>query len=231
MRRLAATSHYSHRVQFGRYVVRRLRRARMTTMADSLEHATTAVRDAGRAWEDAEDAIQDALADRDAYDDDLDTVAQTARAHLGGRSADATRRPPYTQVFPDGVTYYTAAPLAEEEKRYGELRMRVEEHLPADDPARVQTVPGLDAGLAGFRQATTDLNTRRAAESLAATRLTTATETWERELDRAYGLLVAEMGRQRAERFFPKNRGSKAETPEKPEPEKPELEKPVPGKD
>ncbi|MFN7147402.1 MAG: hypothetical protein ACK4YP_26790, partial [Myxococcota bacterium] len=106
MRLPPETAHYSHVNDYGRYVTRRLRRAQWKTMAADTENATAAVLIAGRAWDDAEGPIQDAIADRDAIDDELDDAAETARANLAGRTATATREAPYTMIFPGGISYY-----------------------------------------------------------------------------------------------------------------------------
>ena len=99
-----STSHYSACVRYGPYVARRLKRARLTSLANDATKSTAAVLAAGRAAEDADGPVQDAMADRDAADDDLDARAQDARAKLAGRSADAITKTPYTQIFPDGVS-------------------------------------------------------------------------------------------------------------------------------
>ncbi len=49
------------------------------------------------------DPIQDALADRDGFDDDLDEAAQASRLHLAARRLDAVKGAPYTLIYPDGV--------------------------------------------------------------------------------------------------------------------------------
>lgn len=214
MRLPAPSAHFSQRVRFGSYVARRVRRAKLITLAADIEKATTAVLTAGRALEDADKPIQDALADRDGFDDDLDEVAQNARAKLAGRSADAARTAPYTLIFPEGIGYYTAAPLDEEVRRYGELKQRLQEHLPAADDVLTTAIPAIDAGLAGFSGAVTALAKARTDESLASTRLEAATEAWEKQMEKTYGALVAEVGRARAERFFPRVRGKKGEPAE-----------------
>ena len=40
----------------------------------------------------------------------------------------------------------------------------------------------------------------------------TATEAWEKQMEKTCGALVAEVGKARAERFFPRVRGKKGET-------------------
>jgi hypothetical protein len=76
---------------------------------------------------------------------------------------------------------------------------------------RIKTVAAVDAGIEGFRGVVDALTKARTAESLAATRLTAATESWEKQVEKTYGALVAELGRIKAERFFPRVRGKKTE--------------------
>jgi hypothetical protein len=194
---------YSARVRYGSYVARRLRRAKLSTMATDVEKVTANVLLAGRAVEDADKPIQDAMADRDAADDDLDEAAQEARAKLAGRSADAARSAPYTLIFTNGIGYYIAAPLDEEVQRYGELKQRLAAHLPAGDKVRVKAVAAIDAGLGAFTAATAALGEARTAQALASTALASATEAWEKQMEKVYGALVSEVGKVRAERFFP----------------------------
>lgn len=169
--------------------------------------STAALRESGRAWEDAGDATQDALADRDAADDELDEAAKTARAALAGRSGDAVREEPYVSIFPHGASYYTAAPVDEEAARYGELKQRLAEHLPASDAVRKSTIKAIDAGVAAYAAAKTAVDEAHTAESIALTRLTKATDAWTRQLEKTYGALVGDLGRARADTFFPRLRG------------------------
>jgi hypothetical protein len=214
MRLPAPSAHFSQRVRYGNYVARRLRRERMLPLAADIEKTTTLILTTGRAVEDANKPIQDALADRDGFDDDLDEAAQSSRLKLAARSTDAVKTAPYTRIYPDGITYYTAAPLDEEVARYGELKERLAEHLPAKDEVRSATIAAIDAGLDGFRGAVAALTSARTAESLASTRLAAATESWERQIEKAYGAIVNEFGRARADRFFPRVRNKKSEAPE-----------------
>jgi hypothetical protein len=214
MRLPAPSAHFSQLVRYGNYVARRLRRARMLPLSTDVEKTTALVLVTGRAREDADKPIQDALADRDAFDDDLDEVAQSTRLQLAARSTDAVKTAPYTRIYPDGIAYYTASPLDEEVARYGELKGRIEEHLPAGDEVRAATIAAIDAGLDGFRGAVTALTSARTAESLASTRLAAATEVWEKQIEKVYGALINEVGRVKADRFFPRVRGKKNEAPE-----------------
>lgn len=212
MRLPAPSAHFSQIIRYGNYVARRLRRARMLPLAADVEKTTALVLATGRAREDADKPIQDALADRDAFDDSLDQAAQTARLELAARGTDAVKTAPYTLIYPDGVGYYTAAPLDEEVARYGELKRRLEEHLPAGDPTRGKTITAIDAGLDGFRGAVEALTAARTAESLASTRLDAAIEGWEKQIEKSYGAIVSEVGRATADRFFPRVRGKKSDT-------------------
>lgn len=210
MRLPSKSAPYRQRVRFGRYVSRRLRRAKLTQLAEDLAAVTAKLREEGRVEEDSDDATQDALADRDGADDDLDDAAKEARANLAGRSADAVKQEPYLHIFPKGLSYYTAAPLDEEEKRYGELKKRLVEHLAADDEVRKKTVKAIDAGLKDFVKASAEVDSARTAESLATTRLAKATDLWTRQVEKTYGALVSEVGRARAEHFFPRTRSKGA---------------------
>ena len=199
-------AHYDARVGFGRYTARRLRREGKTGLEADVIQVTEAVLVAGRAKEDVAALVQAALADRDGADDDLDDIAKDARANLAGRSAEAARTAPYTQVFPAGIEYYTAAPLAEEVSRYEELGKRIVENLGAQDPVRVGAVPAIQKGVTAFEVAAKAVDKARTDVALADTRLVAAEEAWDRQMEKTYGALVAELGRAKADRFFPKSR-------------------------
>lgn len=210
MRLPHVNAHYSHRVRFGRYLERRLRTDKRVTLADDVALCTTNVLTQGRALEDTIGPVQEALADRDAADDALDGVAQAARLGLASRSVGADKNPPYTLIFHDGIGYYTAATLDQEEIRYGELKSRLVEHLPVNDAVRTSACIAIDAGIVAFKNATNALHAARTQESLAKTRLESSEEAWERQITKVYGLLMAELGRAAAESFFPKTRSSKS---------------------
>lgn len=221
MRLPAPSSEYRAFVRYGRYVSRRLRRAGFEVLAKDAEKTTQQVKITGRAWEDADEPIQDAMADRDAADDDLDLSAQRLRMALAGRTLGAERQEPYTLIFPQGIGYYTAAPLDEEEARYGELRLRVQQHLPADDDAGVNAIKAIDSGLATFKSSVEALRDAQAKEALARTSARSAIAAFERQMEKTYGVLLVEVGKTQAERFFPKIRSGRSsqdegETPPNP---------------
>lgn len=193
----------------GTYTARRLRRAKLTTLATGVEKVTEEFVVAARAEEDAEKPVQDAMADRDAADDDLDDVAQEARAQLAGRSRTASNEAPYTLIFPDGVGYYTEAPQDQEATRYGELRLRLATNLDAKDDVRVTTVAAIDAGLKAYGIAGDGLATARNAAALTTTAREMAEQRWREEMEKTYGAIVAQLGKAKAERFFPKVQSAK----------------------
>lgn len=217
MRLPSLSSHFSACVHTGNYVARRLRRAKLMFLADDAALATSTVLSAGRAREDADSPMQDALADRDASDDLLDDTAQDARAALAGRSAGAIKEGPYTLVFPNGSLYYTEAPLDQEIKRYSELKDRLAKYLPAGDPVRVAAASAISAGLDGFTMAVAALTQARTGEAMASTDLTAAVDAWHLQMEKTYGALVAQMGRAKAERFFPRDRGKAVKTAKAPD--------------
>ncbi len=69
--------------------------------------------------------MQKAIANRNVADDNLDDIAQNARLQLASRSIEAAKDRSYIDIFPDGIGYYTAASLAQEETRYNELKTRL----------------------------------------------------------------------------------------------------------
>ncbi|RYZ40435.1 MAG: hypothetical protein EOO72_08530 [Myxococcaceae bacterium] len=218
MRLPSTTSSYEAYTRYGRYVARRLRRAGLEALAKDAEKVTLAVRTSGRAWEDADDPIQDALADRDSADDALDLTAQTLRNSLAGQGVGSDRRAPYTQVFPQGVTYYLAAPLDEEETRYGELRLRVEQHLTDQPEVRSAALAGITTGIQDFTAATAALREAHAREAIAGTEARTAIQSFIRQMEKIYGALLVEVGKASAERFFPKQRTGRPDTDSTPVP-------------
>lgn len=196
------SSHYSAIVRSVRYLARRLKRAGHKALAEDASAAAIHLRETGRAWEDADDPVQDALADRDGADDDLDGVAQGARATLAGRSATATKEEPYTRIFHEGIGYYTAAPLTEEETRYEELSERITKHLPASDSVRKTVPPAIKKHLGSFKSASAALDKADRGRGSARTDLDHAKRDTIRLIEKIYGALLSEHGKSKAETFF-----------------------------
>lgn len=200
-------AHYSQRVDFGTYVVRRLKRAKFTALATDAELATSVVKSKGRLWEDAKGPVQDALADRDAADDNLDDHAKNLRNSLAGRSVPAITEAPYKNIFPQGIGYYTAARLEDQMSRYTEFGQRVGAHLPDNDALKQPALSANSQGLSDFGAASTALTQARVQETMAKTELDATEESWNRLMEKIYGLLLSELGRKAAERFFPRVKG------------------------
>ena len=203
-------AHYSQRVRYGIYLSRRLRFAKMDSLAVDVDKVTGDVKLTGRAVEDAMEPVQNVMADRDAYDADLDFAAQSARHDLAGRSLDAVKTEPYKSIYHKGIGYYTAAPLDQENTRYQEFVSRLEANLPPSDAVRVSTVKAVMAGLEGYNTAVKALDAARANHNMLSTKLDAAVDAWNRQVEKTYGALVAEVGRTRAESFFPKSASRRA---------------------
>lgn len=203
------SAHFSSVTRFVRYVSRRLRRAGKESLAKALLAAGITVREKGRAWEDTEDAVQDALADRDGSDDDLDLIARGVRTTLAGRSLTAVNEEPFILVFHDGLAYYTAASLEDEESRYNELSERLVAHLPANDTVRKTTPAQIKKGVAAFKAAEADLAKAERARGIARTELESVTRNALRQLEKVYGAIMAEEGKAAAESYFPKSSRAK----------------------
>jgi len=198
------SSQFSLRTRFGRYVVRRLKCVRCDDLAGECDAATRALRDAGRAEEDTEDAVQDALAARDAADENLAAVVKDVRHALAGRGLTAVREAPYTRVFPEGVEHYMLAPKGETGARCRQLVQRLVAHLDAADAARAKAVDAVTAGIEAYEGAADALTAARNTQRDVGVHLKAATTTWNQVLVRAYGTLIARFGKSEAERFFPR---------------------------
>lgn len=177
-----------------------------------MKASTTALKVAAAAEQEAEEAVQDALADRDSGDDDLDDIAKRHRQVLEGRGTTANRERPYTDIYPDGIAWYTAAPLDEQKARYELLVRRYAEHLPEGDVVRLESGLISDA-LASWSTATEPLAKAQLEVAVARSRTARAIDDWEATLNRLYFRLAERLGKPQAERFFPRVRRSvKAES-------------------
>jgi len=207
---------YTLVVRYGRYVSRRLRREKLTELGSACDTATTLVRDHGRALEDADAPVQEALADRDGADDDLDDIAKAARHKLAGRSLEAAKQAPYTLIFAEGIGYFTEAATGDEVPRYTELESRLTAHLPASDAVRRDALPKIADGITVYRSAEVALSRAQSAEKAASARLEATKTAWRTAMERTYGALIQQFGKAGAERFFPKTRTAKAKRAKQP---------------
>ena len=204
MRLPSESARYELRVRYGRYVITRLKHKKHNEMAASAEKATNRVKKTGRAVEDAAEPVQDALAERDYFDGELDDTTQAFRLKLSAVSVDAVKKPPYTQIFPQGIDYYTASCLSDQVPRYKELVTRIVQHLPGGDELRGPTEKALTAGVEGFEVSTAKVAEARTALSMARTDLEAAEDEWDTAMEKTFGLLVAEVGKKKANHYFPR---------------------------
>jgi hypothetical protein len=203
-----SAAHYTHRVRSGRYTAARLKKAKRAEQAASIDQATSKVKTSGRKVEDCMDAIDTATAFRDAADADMDDPTKHFRKQLAARSLTADKEPPYTAIFPQGIGYYVAATVSENVNRYNELITRVETNLPADDALRTALVPAIKAGIEDYKTASDELSKARTALSMARTESDAARDEWETLMEKTYGSLIVDFGKQAAEKFFLKTGGS-----------------------
>lgn len=194
---------YRRRVRFGRHVARKLLVAGFAAQAADVKAATDRVKQAGRAWEDAEDEQYEAGAAVESADDALDTLAQEGRNALSGRGVDAINQSPYTDIYPWGIGHYTAAPQAEQASRYRFLATQLTTHLAEGDPVRAQAAV-IEAGVSTWEaarqgEALAERNTLQKSQTLALEEAAL-----DRLLDKTYAFLRGEVGAKRAEKYFPK---------------------------
>ena len=199
---------YQRRVHYGRYVATRLWKSKREDLAKGVDQSTGEVKRAGRKVEDAVEPVQVAIALMDAADSDMDVATQDFRKKLAARSLHADQERPYTQIFHEGVGYYIAAPLAENQARYKELITRVEANLEEDDELRAPIIDAVHTGLEDFNLATAELTEARTAHAMANSECDAAEDDWDALMEKTYGLLISEVGKKAAERFFPRSKRS-----------------------
>ncbi len=203
MRLPQSTASYTRRVRYGRYLLRKLVHGRQGDLVQGLKDATGEVLAAGRAVEELRYDEAELLAQRDAWDDALDVQAREVHLALRSRGLNAHKERPFTQIFPQGLGYYTVASLKDQVSRYKLFMTALETSLAEDDPVRVSAMGVLREGVEGWEQAAEALASHRNKMIMARTELLLAQDDWERVVERIYGLLVAEFGRDGARRFFP----------------------------
>lgn len=203
MRLPARTASNAVRLASGRYTARRLRRARLSDEEQEVKNAGLALSEAGAVLSEAELAVSDALADRDAVDDDLDDLCRRHRQAIEGRGVNANKQKPYTDIYPDGVAWYVNAPLAEQVSRYELLVRRYETFLPDGDPVRAEG--GILRGqVAQWSAARAQVDQAELEVAMARAKAQRAAEAWEQSVRRLYFRLAEKFGKAQAERFFPK---------------------------
>lgn len=211
----------SLRLSYGRYLARRLRRAKLSAEEAEVRALSDQMHAAEQAESALEEEVSSLMADRDAADDELDDVTKRHRQAIEGRSTNANKERPYRDIYPDGVAWYTASPLAEQAARYDLLVRRYSEFLPDGDPVRAEA--GLiTQGLAAWKEAAAAIEKAELDIAMARAKTRQAVATWEEGLTRLYFRLGERLGKLQTERFFPKaTRGRSGGEVEVPEPAEP----------
>ena len=199
-------------VQIGRYVLAKLRSAGKNLLADGVAAATDRVLEAGRGIEDAVVPVNEAIAHRDWAVAALENAVRDLRLALMSRGRDAVTQPPYTHIFPDGISIYISAPLDETVRLYQGLIARIGIELDNDDAAGVTAIEQINTGLKQFGDAVNEVNSAKNAVEMARTHSETVRREWNAEMMKVYASLLTEYGKKGAEQFFPKWRVSKRKT-------------------
>jgi hypothetical protein len=192
-------------LSYGRYVEARLLMMARAVLAEEVKRITDSLKIAGRQREDAMEQWRTAAAKRDALNDRFDDVVKIARKQLASRGVRAEKEAPYTTVFPQGIDVYVKATLPEQMTAMRTFLERLA-RLPEGDAVRAAAEPIVQACVAEWQAAADAVaeTERRVVEARVA--YAQARDAWERLLDRTYGQLRAELGREEAERFFPRTR-------------------------
>ena len=148
-------------------------------------------------------AIEGRFTSPNGLDDELDDLAKRHRQAIEGRATNANKERPYTDIYPDGIAWYTASPLAEQPSRYELLVRRYDGFLPDGDPVRAEG-PAITTALAGWKEAKAQLDKLELDVAMARAKTAAAVNAWEEGLRRLYFRLAERFGKTQAERFYPK---------------------------
>ena len=161
---------------------------------------------AGRKREDSQTPIKEAIAKRESAETAIDVAVRDFRLKLSARGLNATSEPPYTHIFHDGVTYYISNRLKLVKPRCAELLARVESEFPENDTLRVEITQAITTALERFETAVDEVNAARTTAAIARTHYKSTRKEWNARMTRVYAALLADLGKQEANRFFPKHR-------------------------
>lgn len=201
-------AHLSNRLRFLGYLDARLVRARYVDLTPALRASRAEMKAVAADLQLLEETLQETIAIRDAYADDLDDLARDLRASLAGRSRDAHRQSPYVDLFPRGIRTYVDASLGQRSARFRELASRIEEALAESDPVRADAAT-MRALLAAWQQAADAVADAREALARGRTRRDKATRVFLDAVTAVYAALLVRVGKSQAERFFPKTSGAR----------------------
>lgn len=195
---------YRHFVRAGFYTARQLVIVGQEAQAEQIRSCTQTLLGYGRACEDQTFKTSEHYADRDAQDRLADEVAQQVRLNLASRDVKAKNSAPYTVIFPDGLAWYTEAPLGDQVERYRTLISRCEANLAQTDPVLTELVPKLSQHLLDWEAAASALTTQLTQETVAKDAEDSCVATWTKLMNDTYYSLSMTYGKGSAERFFTK---------------------------
>ena len=214
MRLPQKTASVPNRLNYARYLGQRLRRAKLTTEEEEVKALSDVLRQAKLAETALEEELTSLYADRDSADDDIDDITKRHRQAIEGRATNANKQRPYTDIYPDGVAWYTASPLADQRSRYELLVRRYAEFLPEGDPVRAEATL-ITQALNAWKDASDRLAQAELDLAMARAKTAQSVNTWEEGLRRLYFRLAERLGKTQAERFFPKaSRGNRLDDAE-----------------
>lgn len=196
-------------VLYGRYLRRATMRAAYADLALMVLEANDAVVAADRQLFDLAGHVEEATCDRVFVGALLHDSIRDIRLKLGQRYVGADRERPFTAVFPNNLEEYVSAKVGEQIDRTRMLCARLTENLEGDDPLIRVAVPELRAQLAAWTEALTAVSEAREVLDGAKARLAQAIVTWRARTLEVYGLLLGRVGKQKAERFFPRTSAKK----------------------
>lgn len=200
----AKASPEEHR-KFSRSVLRRLRRAKMDARAETIVRDLVAMQAKVETLSSAEDAYADALDDRDLVDGEADEQVQQAALSIRSRSPNAAKEEPYTLVLPDGVDAVLDLPVPGIAAGLRGFARRLAANLSVGDPA-LFVIPTIEKLAGDYEQARAVAEDAEVSLANASASVDASKTHLRRTLERTYGELVAELGRKKAERFFPRSR-------------------------
>ncbi len=204
MRLPPPTAAYAQRVSYGCYTEAALLSEGFNGAAGSVRTQIDAVKTAGRAYEDHQEKLFGARAQRDLATWHINRTIQTFALGLRSRSLDAVKKAPYTLILPNGIDEYIIAPIPQVVQRVTLLKERVTLHLDPADPLRVALLNDIEGPLTRWMAAQAKLEDARRQRAHASQVLDTAEAAFDKVLTDIWADRVKAEDKGKAERFFAK---------------------------
>lgn len=192
---------HTHKVRYGYYVIGRLKARKLDELAQQVEQLTHQVRDNTYALEESAGLVQQAVAQRDHFLERLEAATTNFAAALNTMQKSfpkGTR----AKIFHSGTNYYTAAPLADQEKRYRELVELCESSIPDGDKMKIVRV--LKKLIKRFIKATRNMGEQRGELFKSRSAKESLATAWEEGMTQVYDKLCETIDTESAESIFPK---------------------------